>query len=386
MPRLLACPSSRSSWSVASISTSTLIVSTGGPFSRSCSERSPPSAPICGCSVRDSVSGLYWNRVTLATGLSGSMPTIAPRIVRPVGRGLVLMRPPELSWHPPSRTPLQTEAAQIPGLGVAHPHALHLTPTRLFERLVEPGLDDLVLPPVRNRAGEVEVAGAVRVLRLNGGGLVPAVGAASRTVEADLVPGRTIEGAAPSWNFPEAGLSGMQLTRARCVAAVVGSGLVVTALWVRSARALKQRLVQSFDRLHRIEDAPEGDGARCLVFGAADGRSGLEATGMLRLRGVLDDGRSRLGSTRVAKYGHAGVVATEASFRGRDRDTAVRQALAGESDADATGGIVRPRSSSSGLRSRSRRPARRSRSVNRCKHVMPPPSRAFPASALTASR
>ena len=37
--------SGNSSWSVASISASSLIVSTGGPFSRSASERSPLSAP-----------------------------------------------------------------------------------------------------------------------------------------------------------------------------------------------------------------------------------------------------------------------------------------------------------------------------------------------------
>ena len=55
-----------SSWSVASISASSLFVSCGGPFSRSASSRSPGSWPMpCGCSVRVSVSGLYWNAIEL---------------------------------------------------------------------------------------------------------------------------------------------------------------------------------------------------------------------------------------------------------------------------------------------------------------------------------
>ena len=40
---MVACLSASSSWSVASISASTLMVSTGGPFSRSASRRSPLS-------------------------------------------------------------------------------------------------------------------------------------------------------------------------------------------------------------------------------------------------------------------------------------------------------------------------------------------------------
>ena len=68
MPICVASASPFSSWSVASISTSSLIVSIGAPLSRSCSERSPPSAPICAWSVRVSVSGLYWKTITLGSG------------------------------------------------------------------------------------------------------------------------------------------------------------------------------------------------------------------------------------------------------------------------------------------------------------------------------
>ena len=67
-----------SSWSVASISTSTLIVSSGGPVSRCASERAPSPPAARGLSVRVSVSGLYWNTITFGTGTAGSIPTSAP--------------------------------------------------------------------------------------------------------------------------------------------------------------------------------------------------------------------------------------------------------------------------------------------------------------------
>src|SRR5690349_21351406 len=52
----------------------------GGPLSRSASDWPPLSPPAaCTCNVRVNRSGLYWNTTTLATGLNGSMPTIAPR-------------------------------------------------------------------------------------------------------------------------------------------------------------------------------------------------------------------------------------------------------------------------------------------------------------------
>src|SRR6266511_672337 len=81
MPSVSVSGSSRSSWSVASISTSSLNVSTGAPLSRIASVRSPPCPPdACACSVRVSVSGLYWKTTMLASGLNGSMPTMAPFI------------------------------------------------------------------------------------------------------------------------------------------------------------------------------------------------------------------------------------------------------------------------------------------------------------------
>ena len=57
-----------SSWSVASISASSLKVSIAGPFSRSASERSPPSPPtLWAWKLRDSVSGLYCSEITCCT-------------------------------------------------------------------------------------------------------------------------------------------------------------------------------------------------------------------------------------------------------------------------------------------------------------------------------
>src|SRR2546425_7344270 len=79
MPMPVVMGSTASSWSVASISTSSLMFSTGAPRSRRTSERSVSSPPVaCACSVRVSVSGLYWNTMTLASGLNGSSPTRAP--------------------------------------------------------------------------------------------------------------------------------------------------------------------------------------------------------------------------------------------------------------------------------------------------------------------
>src|ERR1044071_4684670 len=79
MPSVVASGSRCSSWSVASISTVSRISSIGAPRSRSASDRSPP-APllVSGCRVRVRLSGLYWKTITLASGLIGSMPTIAP--------------------------------------------------------------------------------------------------------------------------------------------------------------------------------------------------------------------------------------------------------------------------------------------------------------------
>ena len=69
---------------MASISMSTLIVSIGAPASRSASLRAPVWPPPAARAVRARVivSGLYWNTMMLASGLSGSIPTIAPLIKR----------------------------------------------------------------------------------------------------------------------------------------------------------------------------------------------------------------------------------------------------------------------------------------------------------------
>src|SRR5215468_3863169 len=78
MPTVAAMPSLFSSWSTASISTSTLMVSSGGPVRRSASERAPSPPGARGLIVRVSVSGLYWNTITDGTGLVGLTPTMAP--------------------------------------------------------------------------------------------------------------------------------------------------------------------------------------------------------------------------------------------------------------------------------------------------------------------
>src|SRR5690242_2083083 len=76
--------SGNSSWSVASISTSSFSVSTGGPFRRSTSERSPPSAlTACTCSERVSESGLYCSAITRSTAeLAASISTMPPLRMR----------------------------------------------------------------------------------------------------------------------------------------------------------------------------------------------------------------------------------------------------------------------------------------------------------------
>src|SRR5580692_8069559 len=65
MPTAIAWASAISSWSVASISASSLIVSTAGPLRRSASERSAVSPPTdFACSVREMESGLYCSVIT----------------------------------------------------------------------------------------------------------------------------------------------------------------------------------------------------------------------------------------------------------------------------------------------------------------------------------
>ena len=75
---LPAMPSPRSNCSVASISTSSLMVSCGGPFKRSASPRSASPPVVWAVMVRVIVSGLYWKMMTLASGLNGSSPMMAP--------------------------------------------------------------------------------------------------------------------------------------------------------------------------------------------------------------------------------------------------------------------------------------------------------------------
>src|SRR6266567_386423 len=87
-----------SSWSVASISASSLMVSTGGPFSRSASSLSPPSGPAPWTwSVRVSVSGLYCRTTTRCRAdVSGSSRTIPPFNTRGVpGKVLISQQPPD---------------------------------------------------------------------------------------------------------------------------------------------------------------------------------------------------------------------------------------------------------------------------------------------------
>jgi len=82
MPILTALLFAFSSWSVASISIFRLMVSSGAPCRRKASDELPPSPDVCAWSVRARVSGLYWNSITLDTGLNMSMPIIAPFIRR----------------------------------------------------------------------------------------------------------------------------------------------------------------------------------------------------------------------------------------------------------------------------------------------------------------
>ena len=56
-----------------------VMLSSGGPFSRKASPLLVSLlVVVCGVNVRVSVSGLYWNTTTLAKGLGGSSPMIAP--------------------------------------------------------------------------------------------------------------------------------------------------------------------------------------------------------------------------------------------------------------------------------------------------------------------
>src|SRR5215469_9244832 len=83
-PIEVACESATSSWSEASISASTLMVSTGGPLRRSASIRSPLSGPTpLIWRLRVSVSGLYCKLITRRTapvvGSSSTMPPFKSR-------------------------------------------------------------------------------------------------------------------------------------------------------------------------------------------------------------------------------------------------------------------------------------------------------------------
>src|SRR5215207_10721016 len=79
---MVAVTSACSSWSAASISTSRSTVSSGGPARRITSPLStlPPGLGVRALRLRLSVSGLYWKMITLASGLNGSTPTMAPFI------------------------------------------------------------------------------------------------------------------------------------------------------------------------------------------------------------------------------------------------------------------------------------------------------------------
>lgn len=65
---------------MASISASTLMVSTGGPLSRSASERSPLSPPTpFTCKLREMVSGFYCKAMIRCTAeVVGSISTMPP--------------------------------------------------------------------------------------------------------------------------------------------------------------------------------------------------------------------------------------------------------------------------------------------------------------------
>src|SRR5262245_6494815 len=93
MPSLTASgfASGSLSRSAASISASSLIVSTAAPFSRNAIERSPLSpAADCTCSVRVSVSGLYWSAIARSTrpvpGSIWTMPPLSSRGLSVIGR------------------------------------------------------------------------------------------------------------------------------------------------------------------------------------------------------------------------------------------------------------------------------------------------------------
>src|SRR4051794_28097316 len=77
MPRPSATRSPASSWSVASISTLSLTVSSGGPAKRGALVG--PSPPVIrAVSVRVSVAGLYWKTTTVPVGLNGDTVASAP--------------------------------------------------------------------------------------------------------------------------------------------------------------------------------------------------------------------------------------------------------------------------------------------------------------------
>src|SRR5688572_23248905 len=98
MPSVVPRVSPRSSWSVASMSTARVMVSFGAPAKRRASVRDPdwPPPPPAERAVSDLVivSGLYWKTITLASGLYGSIPTIAPLIKRGVPLKLIVEQAP----------------------------------------------------------------------------------------------------------------------------------------------------------------------------------------------------------------------------------------------------------------------------------------------------
>ncbi len=78
MPCWTALGSACSNWSAASSSTAIVMVSPGGPLRRCCSPGLRPPGVVLGVRRRVTASGLYWNTMMLASGLTGSKPTIAP--------------------------------------------------------------------------------------------------------------------------------------------------------------------------------------------------------------------------------------------------------------------------------------------------------------------
>src|SRR5205809_1128120 len=89
------CWSGNSSWSAASISASSLIVSTAGPLKRKGSERCPVS-PVAAwiCSERDKVSGLYCSEMIRSTRAdTGSISTSPPFSTRgELGKVVITLR------------------------------------------------------------------------------------------------------------------------------------------------------------------------------------------------------------------------------------------------------------------------------------------------------